>query len=69
MFYKKENGWKNIEESRKKEIMDFSEGYKKFLDDAKTEREVITVSQQMAEANGFVYLITEVTKYSFFNSF
>ena len=54
MFYKKENGWKNIEESRKKEIMDFSEGYKKFLDDAKTEREVITVSQQMAEANGFV---------------
>jgi len=54
MFYKKENAWKGIDESLKKEIMDFSEGYKKFLDEAKTEREVITVSQKMAEENGFV---------------
>jgi aspartyl aminopeptidase len=54
MFYKKENGWEGIEEERKLKIMDFSEGYKKFLDDAKTEREVIRLSQEMAITNGFV---------------
>ncbi|OYT15280.1 MAG: aminopeptidase [Bacteroidetes bacterium 4572_77] len=54
MFYKKENGWKDIEKSVKKDVMDFSEGYKEFLDIAKTEREVITYSQKMAEANGFI---------------
>lgn len=54
MFYKKENGWKNVDAERKQAIMEFSEGYKSFLDAAKTEREVITLSQKMAEENGFV---------------
>ncbi len=54
MFYKRENGWKNVEAEEKKAIMEFSEGYKRFLDNAKTEREVVTLSQKMAEENGFV---------------
>lgn len=54
MFLKKENGWKSVTEERKKEIMEFSEGYKKFLDEGKTEREVIRISKKLAEANGFV---------------
>ena len=54
MFYVKENGWKSVNDSLKKEIFSFSEGYKKFLDSAKTERAVIEKSLIMAEENGFV---------------
>lgn len=53
MFYKKENGWKNVTEKSKKEIFDFSEGYKEFLDIAKTEREFVTEGIKLAEKHGF----------------
>jgi len=39
MEYKIENGWKKIENLT--EIFKFSEGYKKFLDLGKTEREFV----------------------------
>ncbi|MBZ4683821.1 MAG: hypothetical protein PWP46_1422 [Fusobacteriaceae bacterium] len=51
---KLENGWKNLNENMKKEIFDFSEGYKEFLDIAKTEREFVNKSIELAEAKGFV---------------
>lgn len=53
MLYKKENGWKSVSEERKKEIFDFSEGYKKFLDLGKTERECVNLGIELAEKHGF----------------
>ena len=40
----KENLWKNYSEKKKEEIFDFAEGYKKYLDSAKTEREFVVVT-------------------------
>ena len=52
MNYKKENGWNCIDS--REAVFDFSEGYKKFLDGAKTEREFVTEGIKFAEKNGFV---------------
>lgn len=52
MLYKLENGW-NKQQNRD-EVMRFSEGYKIFLDMAKTEREFVKEGIKFAEANGFV---------------
>lgn len=52
MNYKKENGWKCIDS--REAVFDFSEGYKKFLDGAKTEREFVTEGIKLIEENGFV---------------
>ncbi len=54
MLNKKENGWKSVDDTKKKLIFDFSEGYKKFLDLAKTEREFIDETILLAEEKGFV---------------
>ena len=51
LFYKKENGWKHC--SEKDIIFDFAEGYKKFLDSAKTEREFAKKTVAEAEKYGF----------------
>ncbi len=50
--YKKENGWNCIDS--REAVFDFSEGYKKFLDGAKTEREFVTEGIKLVEKNGFV---------------
>ena len=52
MNYKKENGWNYIDS--REVVFDFSEGYKKFLDGAKTEREFVTEGIKLVEKNGFV---------------
>lgn len=52
MNYKKENGWNCI--NSREVVFDFSEGYKKFLDGAKTEREFVTEGIKLVEKNGFV---------------
>lgn len=52
MNYKKENGWNCIDS--REVVFDFSEGYKKFLDGAKTEREFVTEGIKLVEKNGFV---------------
>lgn len=52
MNYKKENGWKCIDS--REAVFDFSEGYKKFLDGAKTEREFVTEGIKLIEEKGFV---------------
>ncbi|MGL6170065.1 MAG: aminopeptidase [Fusobacteriaceae bacterium] len=53
MFYKKENGWKEVNKSQKELIFDFSEGYKQFLDLGKTEREFVIKGIELAESYGF----------------
>lgn len=53
LFYKKENGLKNIDEEKWSVITDFCEGYKNFLALGKTEREAAKVAIAIAEKSGF----------------
>lgn len=48
------NVWKEIDEAETKLVMDFSIGYKTFLDVGKTERECAIEIQRMAIENGYV---------------
>ena len=50
---KADEAWKDATPELKKEIMDFAEGYMRFLDDAKTEREAVRTIVSMADAAGF----------------
>lgn len=52
MEYKNQNGWNR--KADKKEVLDFSEGYKKFLDLGKTEREFVREGIKFARENGFI---------------
>lgn len=53
MVRKQTNGWEKVDAEIKKEIFEFSEGYKNFLDIAKTEREFIVEATKVAESNGY----------------
>ena len=53
LLNKKENGWKNIDTREKEAIYSFSNGYMKFLNTSKTEREAVYSAKQIAESNGF----------------
>ena len=53
LFYKKKNAFDSKDESYKSAVMAYAEGYKKFLDSAKTEREAVKTTIEMARANGF----------------
>ena len=52
--YKKVNFYEKADEATVKAAYDYAPGYMKYLDDAKTEREAVTVSIAMAEAEGYV---------------
>ena len=54
LFMQKKNGWFRIQEGEDARITDFAEGYKDFLDHAKTEREAVIRASAMLEAKGFV---------------
>ena len=49
----KRNAWDESTDKEKKEIMTFAEGYKDYLNSAKTEREAVTRGIELARANGF----------------
>lgn len=57
LFYERKNGWENISKNQKEEILEFCKGYIQFLNDAKTEREVVKFARNMAEKNGFSDII------------
>ncbi|BCN29982.1 aminopeptidase [Anaeromicropila herbilytica] len=50
---KSKNAWEKYDEKQQVEVMSFSEGYKQFISDCKTERECITDVIAKAEAKGF----------------
>lgn len=50
---KQKNTWLKYDESQKKEIFEFNEGYKKFLSDCKTERECVHEVIRQAKENGY----------------
>ena len=52
LLMKRENGWKKST-ADKKEVFDFCEGYKKFLNNAKTEREFAKAAIDAAKNKGF----------------
>lgn len=54
----KKNCWDIWNEKEISSAFSFSENYKKFLDQAKTEREAITTGVKIAEKNGFKKLIS-----------
>jgi aspartyl aminopeptidase len=50
---KHESGWKKKSKEEIASIFEFSEGYKRFLDQAKTEREAVCVIQNVLSSCGF----------------
>jgi len=56
LFSVKKSTWKNINSKDEKEISDFSEGYKTFLDKGKTERESVLLITEMAKKAGYKLL-------------
>ena len=53
LFYKKKNYFEEADEKTLKEIFDYAEGYKKFLDAGKTERESVAVTINVVKEKGF----------------
>ena len=54
LFYQPKNGYDRIGAEQAGEIFAYAEGYKQFLDAARTEREAVKEAIRMAEAEGFV---------------
>ena len=54
LCYKKTNFYDNATDAEIDAVYDYSKGYSKFLDDAKTEREAVKTAIAMAEAQGYV---------------
>ena len=54
----RKSGWKKKTAVDVKDIFSFCEGYKKFLDEAKTEREGVIFIEQALRANGFASVPT-----------
>ena len=53
LFVKKDIGWKEVDEKQKEDIFNFCNGYMKFLNKAKIEREFVIEAKKVAEENGF----------------
>lgn len=54
----RKNAWEKYQGTKKQEVFDFCEGYKKFISDCKTERECVAEVKAQAQAAGFVDLKT-----------
>ena len=53
LAYKRTNVYEKADEKLLKEIFDYAEGYKKYLDEGKTEREACASAKRMAVENGY----------------
>lgn len=53
LSYKRTNVYEKADEKLLKEIFDYAEGYKKFIDASKTEREACAYAEAEAKKNGF----------------
>lgn len=58
----RKNSWKTYTEEQRQEMTALCEEYKDFLSRAKTERECVTLSEQMAEAAGYERLESVIEK-------
>ena len=48
LFYDKKTGWDRMSDADQAAMMDYAEGYKAFLDEAKTERDAVSRLKEMA---------------------
>lgn len=55
----RENLWKSYSEDEKNKIFQFAEEYKKYLDEAKTEREFVIKTEEELKKHGFVELYSK----------
>ena len=53
LTYSKKNVYEQCDEEKLSKIMEYAEGYKKYLDVAKTEREAVKATIELAIANGY----------------
>ncbi len=53
LFLEKKDAYSDIKESKVKEIYSYSQGYKDFLDEAKTEREAVKYAVKYVKEHGF----------------
>ena len=53
LFFKTKNGFETLSEEDVEKAYDFSEGYKKYMDNSKTEREAAAETTKILQANGF----------------
>ena len=53
LAYKRTNVYEKADESKLKEIFDYAEGYRTFLDEAKTEREACAFVEEEAKKQGY----------------
>ncbi len=53
LTYKRQNIYAIADEAERKRIAEYCEGYKKFLDNGKTERETVDETVKMVEAAGY----------------
>ncbi|MCR5345549.1 MAG: aminopeptidase [Lachnospiraceae bacterium] len=58
----RKNAWDKYDKKGLKKVMDFAEGYRKFISDCKTERESVDEIIRMAEADGFKNLDAVIKK-------
>lgn len=56
MFCQNKNGYEVLGDKLNKQIIDFSEGYKAFLDEAKTEREAVDYALKQLISKGFMQI-------------
>ena len=55
LSYKRKNVYEEATSDEIKAIFEYSEGYMKYLDDSKTEREAVIASIKLAEKCGYSY--------------
>ena len=53
LFNKKENGWNTKSAEEKQAIFEYAKGYINYMNQSKTEREIVESSQKIAQENGF----------------
>lgn len=53
LFNNKESGWEKIGDEKKQEIYNYCQSYMNFLNNGKTEREIIKQSKYIADTNGY----------------
>ena len=53
LFRKTKTGWEGISSQRKEEIFSFCDEYMDFLNNSKTEREIVKSTKNIIEKNGF----------------
>ena len=53
LFNNKKNGWESVSEEEGRNIFNYCDGYMKFLNEAKTEREIVKRATEIAKENGY----------------